>query len=173
MPAGKKSVSAPTRPTGWYRWARRGSGMRRVVSACLLLSALRVATAMAGPPTVNPEELPPYNTFAPFWILGEGYSSFVMVNNTVADDMSIGDGGLFDIGGNWANPHKSHRDGRHVDIVFKVYRNGVEVAVDQNDQSWTALESALLLSHDGAARDFDSCNPEYTLNHWHCQQGDP
>jgi hypothetical protein len=43
------------------------------------------------------------------------------------NDMSLVDGGLFDIKGDWNTPHKTHRDGRRVDI------NSTSMSSDEKD----------------------------------------
>jgi hypothetical protein len=43
------------------------------------------------------------------------------------NDMSLPFGGLFDINGNWRNPHQTHREGRNCDIEDDLFIGGNEV----------------------------------------------
>ncbi len=71
-------------------------------------------------------------------------------------------GGLFDINGKWDGPHKTHRDGRNVDIPYKYY-DGSEMYVAVNSPAWDALKDALDLNF-GATNVLQEDN----LNHFHC-----
>lgn len=79
---------------------------------------------------------------------------YKQVNKRIfVNDMSLVNGGLFDIGGSWTPPHKTHRDGRRVDI---------------NSTSMTANEKAFFQTAAKAAG-FSVVILEAAPEHWHLE----
>lgn len=98
----------------------------------------------------------------------------------VINDQSLVWGGLFDTAGNWStNPgHSQHREGRHVDITFRVWTGGSNIPkVDPNycelpeqsvcEDAWDELEQAVNAAFNNNCQIH---SPGTSNAHWHCQK---
>ncbi len=73
------------------------------------------------------------------WLIAETY--YEQTGTTLGiNDMSIRWGGLFDINGNWNNPHMSHRRGEDVDIDRNVYDTVAGAYILRNCETDKLLE---------------------------------
>ncbi|GAB4119929.1 MAG: hypothetical protein Kow001_19200 [Acidobacteriota bacterium] len=89
----------------------------------------------------------------------------------VVNDQSLVWGGLFDaVSGQWTTStygHSQHREGRHVDIPFRVYRNGsLSDPLPTSDPAWRALSEALAGQFGAGCQRHGSPTPD----HWHCEK---
>lgn len=72
-------------------------------------------------------------------ILGTWYDTQYPGSRLFYNDQSLARGGLFDINGNWTDPHETHREGRNADIQMTNNTTGVP------EEEWPAVEARLTL----------------------------